>query len=190
MTNPLLSTAALPDFAAIRPEHVQPAIQELLAAAQAALDEAVKPETPADYDRLSGILDTASERLGAAWGAVGHLNAVADTPALREAYNAMLPAVTEFSTAMGANEALFAKYKAVLAAQGAALPAARQQLLKHAIRDFVLSGAELQGEARERYAAIQERSAELQQQFSEHVLDATDGWSYIASTEELAGVPQ
>lgn len=190
MTNPLLSTAALPDFAAIRPEHVQPAITELLAAAQAALDEAVKPETPADYDALSRILDTATERLGTAWGAVGHLNAVADTPALREAYNAMLPAVTEFSTAMGANEALFAKYKAVVAAQGPALSAPRQQVLRHAIRNFVLSGAELQGEARERYATIQERSAELQQQFSEHVLDATDGWSYVASTEELAGVPQ
>jgi oligopeptidase A len=190
MTNPLLSTAALPDFAAIRPEHVQPAITELLAAAQAALDEATKPETPADYDTLSRILDTATERMGAAWGAVGHLNAVADTPALREAYNAMLPAVTEFSTAMGANEALFAKYKAVMAAQGSTLSAPRQQLLKHAIRDFVLSGAELQGAARERYAAIQERSAELQQQFSEHVLDATDGWSYIATAEELAGVPQ
>jgi oligopeptidase A len=189
-TNPLLSTAALPDFAAIRPEHVQPAIQELLATAQTALDEATKPETPADYDALSRILDTATERMGAAWGAVGHLNAVADTPALREAYNAMLPAVTEFSTAMGANEALFAKYKAVMAAQGRSLSTPRQQLLKHAIRDFVLSGAELQGEARERYAAIQERSAELQQQFSEHVLDATDGWSHIASTEELAGVPQ
>ncbi|MFT7723543.1 MAG: M3 family metallopeptidase [Roseateles sp.] len=190
MTNPLLSTAALPDFAAICPEHVQPAITELLAAAQAALDEAVKPETPADYDTLSRLLDTATERLGAAWGAVGHLNAVADTPALREAYNAMLPAVTEFSTAMGANEALFAKYKAVMAAQGAALSAPRRQLLKHAIRDFVLSGAELQGEARERYAAIQERSAELQQQFSEHVLDATDGWSHVATADELAGVPQ
>jgi oligopeptidase A len=190
MTNPLLSTAALPEFAAIRPEHVQPAIQQLLAEAQAALDEAVKPETPADYDSLSRILDTATERLGTAWGAVGHLNAVADTPALREAYNAMLPAVTEFYTALGANEALFAKYKAVLAAQGDTLSAARRQSLKHAIRDFVLSGAELQGEARERYAAIQERSAELQQQFSEHVLDATDGWSHIASAEELAGVPQ
>jgi oligopeptidase A len=190
MTNPLLSTAALPDFAAIRPEHVQPAITELLAAAQAALDEAVKPETPADYDALSRILDTATERMGAAWGAVSHLNAVADTPALREAYNAMLPAVTEFSTAMGANEALFAKYKAVMAAQGERLSAPRRQLLRHAIRDFVLSGAELQGQARERYAAIQERSAELQQQFSEHVLDATDGWSHIASAEELAGVPQ
>ncbi|MCE4554523.1 M3 family metallopeptidase [Roseateles cellulosilyticus] len=190
MTNPLLSTAALPDFAAIRPEHVQPAITELLAAAQSALDEAVKPETPADYDTLSRILDTTTERMGTAWHAVGHLNAVADTPALREAYNAMLPAVTEFSTAMGANEALFAKYKAVMAAQGSSLNPARQQLLKHAIRDFVLSGAELQGEARERYAAIQERSAELQQQFSEHVLDATDGWSYVASADELAGVPQ
>ncbi|MDR7295900.1 oligopeptidase A [Pelomonas aquatica] len=190
MTNPLLSTAALPEFAAIQPEHVQPAITELLAAAQVALDEATRPETPADYDTLSRILDTATERLGTAWGAVGHLNAVADTPALREAYNAMLPAVTEFSTAMGANEALFAKYKAVVAAQGPALSRPRQQVLKHAIRNFVLSGAELQGEARERYAAIQERSAELQQQFSEHVLDATDGWSYIATAEELAGVPQ
>jgi oligopeptidase A len=190
MTNPLLSTAALPEFAAIHPEHVQPAITELLAAAQAALDDAVKPETPADYDTLSRILDTATERLGTAWGAVGHLNAVADTPALREAYNAMLPAVTEFSTAMGANEALFAKYKAVMATQGAGLSAPRRQVLKHAIRNFVLSGAELQGQARERYAAIQERSAELQQQFSEHVLDATDGWTYIASAEELAGVPQ
>ncbi len=190
MTNPLLSTAALPEFAAIQPEHVQPAIQQLLADAQAALDEAVKPDTPADYDALSAILDTATERLGTAWGAVGHLNAVADTPALREAYNAMLPAVTEFYTAMGANEALFAKYKAVMAAQGATLSAPRLQSLKHAIRDFVLSGAELQGEARERYAAIQERSAELQQKFSEHVLDATDGWSYVASADELAGVPQ
>ena len=190
MTNPLLSTAALPDFAAIRPEHVQPAITELLAAAQAALDEAVKADTPADYDTLSRILDTATERLGTAWGAVGHLNAVADTPALREAYNGMLPVITEFYTALGANEALFAKYKAIVAAQGDRLSAPRRQVLKHAIRNFVLSGAELQGEARERYAAIQERSAELQQQFSEHVLDATDGWSHIVSTEELAGVPQ
>jgi oligopeptidase A len=190
MTNPLLSTAALPDFAAIRPEHVQPAITELLAAAQAALDEAVKADTPADYETLSRILDTATERLGTAWGAVGHLNAVADTPALREAYNGMLPVITEFYTALGANEALFAKYKAIVAAQGDRLSAPRRQVLKHAIRNFVLSGAELQGEARERYAAIQERSAELQQQFSEHVLDATDGWSHIVSTEELAGVPQ
>ncbi|MFO1227015.1 M3 family metallopeptidase [Roseateles sp.] len=190
MSNPLLSTAALPDFAAIRPEHIAPAITELLAAAQAALTEATQVETPADYDTLSRILDTATERLGSAWGAVGHLNAVANTPELREAYNAQLPVVTEFYTSLGANEALFAKYKAVMAAQGQSLSAPRRQVLAHAIRDFVLSGAELQGAARERYAAIQERSAALQQQFSEHVLDATDGWSHIASSADLAGVPQ
>jgi oligopeptidase A len=119
---------------------------------------------------------------------VGHLNAVANTPALREAYNAMLPAVTEFYTALGADEKLYAKYKAIQA-QAATLSPARQQALKHWIRDFVLSGAELQGAARDRFAAIQEEAAELGQKFSEHVMDATDGFAYYACAEELAGVP-
>ncbi|MGQ0463894.1 MAG: M3 family metallopeptidase [Sporichthyaceae bacterium] len=188
--NPLLSTAPLPEFAAIGPDHVQPAVEELLAAARAALADATSPDTPADYDTLSRVLDTATERLGVAWGAVGHLNAVADTPELREAYRAALPAVTEFSTAMGADEALFAKYRAVVAAQGERLSAPRAQALKHALRDFVLSGAELQAADRERYAAIAERLAALRQQFGEHVLDATDGWNLVVSAEDLAGVPQ
>jgi oligopeptidase A len=185
--NPLLSTAPLPDFAAIDPSHIQPAIAELLAEAQKALAQVTAADAPADYDFLSRTLNVASERLGTAWGAVGHLNAVANTPALREAYNAMLPAVTEFYTALGANEALYAKYKAI-AAQPDLTPE-RAQLLKHAIRDFVLSGAELQGEAKARFATIQERSAELGQTFSEHVMDATDGWSYLAKASELKGVP-
>ena len=185
--NPLLSTAPLPDFAAIDPSHIQPAIAELLAQAQQALDRVTAADAPADYDFMSRTLNVASERLGAAWGAVGHLNAVANTPALREAYNAMLPAVTEFHTALGANEALYAKYKTIAAQSG--LSAERAQLLKHAIRDFVLSGAELQGEAKERFAKIQERGAELGQAFSEHVMDATDGWAYYATADELKGVP-
>ncbi|WP_431287414.1 M3 family metallopeptidase [Roseateles chitinivorans] len=185
--NPLLSTASLPDFAAIDPSHIQPAVAELLAEAQKALDQVTASDAPADYDFLSRTLNVASERLGTAWGAVGHLNAVANTPALREAYNAMLPAVTEFYTALGANEALYAKYKAIAAQPG--LTPERAQLLKHSIRDFVLSGAELQGEAKERFAKIQERSAELGQAFSEHVMDATDGWSYLAKASELKGVP-
>ncbi len=188
MTNPLLSTAPLPAFASIKPEHIQPAITELLAQAQAALNTATAEDTPADYDTLARILSVATERLGHAWGAVGHLNAVANTPELREAYNAMLPAVTEFYTGLGADEKLYAKYKAINT-NAAGLNPARQQALKHWIRDFVLSGAELQGAAKERFAAIQERSAELAQKFSEHVMDATDGFAYYASTEELAGVP-
>jgi oligopeptidase A len=185
--NPLLSTASLPDFAAIDPSHIQPAVSALLAEAQQALDRVTASDAPADYDFLSRTLNVATERLGTAWGAVGHLNGVANTPALREAYNAMLPAVTEFFTALGANESLYATYKAIAAQPG--LSPERTQLLKHATRDFVLSGAELQGEAKERFAKIQERGAEIGQAFSEHVMDATDGWSYFATAEELKGVP-
>ncbi|MDM4766114.1 M3 family metallopeptidase [Pelomonas sp. SE-A7] len=186
--NPLLSTAALPHFAQIRPDHIQPAIAQLLADAKAALATATSDETPADYDTLARVLSVATERLSSAWGAVGHLNAVANTPELREAYNAMLPAVTEFYTELGADEKLFAKYKAINTNAGRLSPA-RRQALKLWIRDFVLSGAELQGEARERFAAIQERSAELGQKFSEHVMDATDGFAHYASSEELKGLP-
>jgi len=185
--NPLLSTASLPDFAAIQPSHIQPAISQLLDEARSALAQVTAPDAPADYETLSRVLNVATERLGTAWGAVGHLNAVANTPALREAYNAVLPAVTEFYTGLGANEALYAKYKAIAASEG--LSPERRQLLKHAMRDFVLSGAELSGDAKERFAKIQERSAEIAQAFSEHVMDATDSWSLYATAEEMQGVP-
>jgi oligopeptidase A len=191
MTNPLLSTAGLPAFDAIQPEHVTPAITQLLAEASEALERAVGNEVPAEYDALSAVLDVATERLGRAWGAVNHLKAVADSPALRAAYNDNLPAVTEFQTRMGSDERLYAKYKAVASAPSfAGLSAPRRKALSNAIRDFVLSGAELQGDAKARFAEIQERSAELSQKYSEHVLDATDGFAYYATAEELAGVPE
>ncbi|MBV8379316.1 MAG: M3 family metallopeptidase [Paucibacter sp.] len=186
--NPLLTITDLPDFAAIRPEHVAPAITELLAGAESGLAAVTSDAVPADYDAVEQALSLPCERLGVAWGAVGHLNAVADTPALREAYNAMLPAVTEFFTRLGSSEPLYAKYKAI-AAQAGTLNPARQQVMRHAVRDFVLGGAELQGAAKERYAAIQERAAALTQSFSEHVLDATDAFAYYATSEELQGVP-
>jgi oligopeptidase A len=189
-TNPLLSAQPLPLFDAIRPEHVTPALDALLADAEAALDTAVAPDTPADYDTLSKVLSVATERLGCAWGAVGHLKGVADTPELRAAFNENLPRITEFYTRQGADERLYAKYKAIAASPSAAtLSAPRQQALSHWLRDFVLSGAELQGEAKARFAAIQEQMADLGQKFSEHVLDATDSFTHYASADELTGVP-
>ncbi len=190
MNNPLLSAEGLPAFDQIRPEHVTPAIDRLLTEANAALERAVSPDTPADYDTLSAVLDVATERLGRAWGAVGHLKAVADSPELRAAYNENQPKVVEFHTRMGSDERLYAKYKAIAQGPAAeALSPARRKALSNAIRDFVLSGAELQGAAKQRFAQIQERAAELQQKFSEHVLDATDGFAYYASEEEMDGVP-
>ena len=190
LDNPLLSSQPLPGFAAIRPEHITPAIDVLLAAANAALDKAVGAQTPADYQALSATLDVPLERLGVAWGAANHLNAVLNSPELREAYNANLGRITEFHTRLGADERLYAKYKAVLGGPGApAMPAARRQALAHAVRDFVLSGAELDSPAKARFAAIQERGAELGQRYSEHVLDATDGFALWVTASQLAGVP-
>jgi oligopeptidase A len=192
MTNPLLDTPSteLPTFDRIRPEHVSPAVDALLAEADAALERAVGPDVLPDYDAMSAVLDVATERLGRSWGAVGHLNHVADTPELRAAYNENLPKVTEFYTRLGADERLYAKYKAIAASPAAQqLNVARKKALSNAMRDFVLSGAELQGAAKERFAQIQERSAELSQKYSEHVLDATDKFALYVTEEQLAGVP-
>jgi oligopeptidase A len=190
IANPLLDTAGLPSFDRIAPAHVEPAMDALLQQADTALETAVSDSTPATYEAVSAHLDVATERLGRAWGAVNHLTAVADSAELRAAYNACLPKVTEFHTRMGADERLYAKYKAIASAPDASrLSIPRQTVLQHALRDFVLSGAELQGAAKERFAQIQERLAAVSQKFSENVLDATDGFAHYASDEEMAGVP-
>jgi oligopeptidase A len=188
--NPLLSSTDIPPFDRIRPEHIAPALDTLLAEADAALEKATSDAVPADYDALSAVLDVATERLSRAWGAIGHLNAVADSPALREAYARNMSRVVDFYTRVGADERLFAKYKALLAdPRSARLSAPRLRALNNAIRDFKLSGAELEGAARERYSKLQDMQAEIGQKFSEHVLDATDSFALYASTEQLAGVP-
>jgi oligopeptidase A len=186
MTNPLLDFSDLPLFDRIKPEHVSPAIDELLLAAEVALERVTAPDFPANWVGIAGTLDIATEQLGRAWGAVSHLNSVADTPELRAAYNAALPKVTEFWTRLGADERLYAKYKAI---DVASLNAEQGQAHKNAVRNFVLSGAELTGAAKERFAKIQERQAELSQKFSENALDATDAFAYYAKEGELAGVP-
>ncbi len=184
--NPLLDFTDLPLFDQIRPEHVAPAIDQLLAQSQSALDKVVAPDFPADWKTIAQTLDVATEQLGRAWGAVSHLNAVADTPELRAAYNAALPKVTEFYTNLGSDERLYAKYKAV---DPATLNAEQRRAQQNTLRGFVLGGAELQGAAKERFAAIQARMAELGQKFSENALDATDSFAYFATEDELAGVP-
>jgi oligopeptidase A len=118
---------------------------------------------------------------------VGHLQGVADTPELRAAYNAELPRITDFFTRLGANEALYGKYKSI---PSNSLNVEQSRAHTLALRNFVLSGVELQGQAKERFAAIQERLAEISQLFSEHVLDATDAWSLLAAAEDIPGIPE
>jgi oligopeptidase A len=191
--NPLLSRLsfsqsanALTDFSAIRPEHIEPAVDELLYASQASLDKACEPSFPANWQSLSGTLDVATERFGVAWGAISHLNGVADTPELRAAYNEALPKVTQFFTSLGSDERLYAKYKAI---DPASLNTEQAQAHKNSLRSFQLGGADLVGAAKERYAEIDERLSALSQKFSENVLDSTEAFSYVASEMEMAGVP-
>ncbi len=154
MTNPLLDFSDLPLFDQIRPEHVAPAMDSLLAQADAALETVTAPAFPAQWSAIAQVLDVATERLGRAWGAVSHLNSVADTPELRASFNAALPRITEFWTRLGADERLYAKYKTI---DPASLNTEQRQAHKNALRNFVLGGADLSGEAKERFAKIQER---------------------------------
>ncbi|GKS91441.1 M3 family metallopeptidase [Acidovorax sp. SUPP2539] len=187
MSNPLLAPSDLPLFDRIQPSDVAPAVDVLLQRASAALETVTAPDFPARWESIAQVLDVATEALGRSWGAVSHLNSVADTPELRAAYNEALPRVTEFWTRLGADERLYAKYKAI---DPQTLNTEQRQALRNAVRNFVLSGAELQGPARERFAQIQERQAELSQKFSENALDATDAFAYYAREDELDGLPQ
>ena len=190
MKNPLLDHSGLPAFADIRPEFVTPAMDVLLAEANAALERVVGPDVPADFDAMSAVFAVATERLSRAWRAVEHLTGVADTPELRAVHAQNLPRITEFFTRQGADERLYAKYRAVAAgADAAQLSPVRRKALANWLRDFKLGGADLGGADKLRYSAIQERVAELSRQFSEHVLDATDGYALYVPETDLAGMP-
>ncbi|HEY6355725.1 MAG TPA: oligopeptidase A, partial [Burkholderiaceae bacterium] len=188
MSNPLQPLDGLPAFEPISPEQVAPAIDALLREAERALERAGGPDVPARYEALSAVLDTAVERLSRAWGTVGHLNQVCDTPALRAAFNDCLPRVTGFYARLGADTRLFAKYRAI-DPDAESLGEPRRRALANALRDFVLAGAQLKGAARLRFLQIQDRLAEVSQRFEEHVQDATDAFAWYVDADRLDGVP-
>jgi oligopeptidase A len=188
MSTPLQPLDGLPAFEQISPEQVAPAIDVLLRDAERALERAGGPDVPAQYEALSAVLDTAVERLSRAWGTVGHLNQVCDTPALRAAFNDCLPRVTGFYARLGADTRLFAKYRAI-DPDAELLGEPRRRALANALRDFVLAGAQLQGAARQRFLQIQDRLAEVSQRFEEHVQDATDAFAWYVDADRLTGVP-
>ncbi|KAF1691607.1 M3 family metallopeptidase [Pseudoxanthomonas koreensis] len=188
--NPLLDFTGLPRFDEIRPDHIGPAIDALLAQAEAAVKTA-ETVAPPTWDTFVTPLEDATERLWRAWGQVGHLQAVVNTPELREAYNANLPKVTRFGSALGQNLALFAQYKALAASpEYAGYDATRRKVVENALRDFRLGGAELADDAKARFSAVQEELAALSAKFSQNVLDATDAFAlYVDDEARLSGLP-
>ncbi len=189
--NPLLDFSGLPRFAEIKPEHVAPAIDRLLAENRALVERLLGDDVPPTWDDFVLPMEDANERLSRAWGPVGHLNAVMNSPELREAYNATLPKITQYYAELGQNLALFRKFKALRDGdEFETLSGARKKVIENELRDFRLGGAELPEDRKPRYLELQERLAELSSRFSDNLLDATNAWTLeIEDKAELSGLP-
>jgi oligopeptidase A len=188
--NPLLTPTALPAFSAIRPEHVNPAIDRVLAGFREAVDRLTADPAARDFDSLLAPLERLEERLSRAWSPVSHLHGVKDSPELREAYSQALEKLTEHSTELGQNRALFEAVQAVRESPAFnGLDRARQTLVEDSLRGFRLSGVALEGAPRERFRAIQTELSKVETEFEEAVLDATDAWIRPVADSELAGLP-
>jgi len=191
--NPLLTFGrGIAVYSEVKPQHIAPAIQFLLGHAQTAVDAATDPKTPSSWDALAEPLEDATEALGRSWGVISHLNSVADTPELRVAYGEMLPEVTAFFSSLGQNLALYKKFKELKNSPDfAKLNRAQKKVIENSLRDFRLGGAELSDADKPRFSTIQDEQAILGKAFSDHVLDATDGFVHLVTNKAaLAGLPE
>ena len=191
-SNPLLDFSGLPKFDAIRPEHVAPAMDALLNEGRRTVLQVAQEAAPPTWNNVVEPLAECLDRLDRAWGAVRHIHAVVNTPALREAYNESLPGIIAFHADLSQDQRLYDKYRALRAQpEFLSLDASRRKLIDNELRDFKLGGAELDAAGKERFKALQEELADLSTRFDEHVLDATNAWALVVTDAAmLAGVPQ
>ena len=191
MNNPLLEDHTLPPFQNIDASHITPAIESIIAENRLALQQQLDAIQHPNWQTLIKPLEDREDRLSQAWSPVGHLNGVMNSPALRDAYNQAIERMTEYSTEMGQNARLFKAYLALAESdEFAQLNTAQQKTVNNALRDFRLAGVDLPESAKRRYAEIQQRLSQLSTQFSNNVLDATQGWYYqVEDKSALAGLP-
>lgn len=192
MTNPLLEARALPRFSAIRPEHVEPAVDAVLTDYRARIDALLANGATRDFDSVLGLGEALEDRLNRVWAPVSHLHGVADSDELRKAYSAAQEKIVDFSSELGQNRALYSAVEAVARREDAnTLPPPARALIAHELRDFKLSGVALEEPARSRFREISSELAKLATEFEEAVLDATDAWTEsLADESQLAGVPE
>lgn len=191
-SNPLLSLATLPPFNEIRPDHVLPAIEQIIEDNQTALSRQLSELSNVSYDLLVEALEEREDRLSRAWSPVGHLNAVMNSPDLRTVYAQAQQKLTEYSTALAQNEALYQAFEKLAASEEfKTLSAAQQKTVNNTLRDFRLAGVALPAEKKKRYGEIKQRLSELSTQFANNVLDATQGWyKQVDDVAALRGLPE
>ncbi|MGD2140824.1 MAG: M3 family metallopeptidase, partial [Burkholderiales bacterium] len=189
--NPLLDFSGLPRFADFKPEFVEPAVSQLLGEVAAAVDEVTAGEERPTWDSLVTPLDDAIERLRRAWGQVAHLNAVMNSPQLREVYNANLPKVTQMFTELAQNESLFQRYKALKASpEFEELDDAQRKFIDNELRDFRLGGADLSPEKKAEFRENAQQLAGASSRFNDNLLDETNAFELIVTDkDDLSGIP-
>jgi oligopeptidase A len=192
MNNPLLANSPLPMFSKIKPEHVVPAIDQLLSEARASVEQHLQATHHYTWENLVEPLENADDKLSRAWSPVSHMNSVVNSDELREAYNACLPKLSAYSTEMGQNEALFKAYRFIADSdEFATLDTAQQKIIRNALRDFKLSGIDLDDAKKQRYKEISQELSALASNYEENLLDATNAWSkLIRDIDDLAGLPE
>ncbi len=189
--NPLLNIKDLPEFSSIKPAHVEPALDELLKNNRQLCEDLLSNNDHYSWDNLVEPLEIADNELQRMWSPISHMNSVVNTPELRDAYNAGLPKLSEFSTEMGQNQALFAAIKQIRDDKEFNLDAAQQKSLDDSIKSFRLSGVDLPEAEKKRYGEINKQLSTLTSAYSDNVLDATNAWSkQIADKNDLAGLPE
>lgn len=192
MNNPLLQKEGLPVFESIQASHIEPAIDHLLSESRSAVKSLLNTTKDYNWDNLLQKFEDMDDRLNQAWSPASHLHSVADSDQLREAYNACLSKLSDYSTEMGQNEDLFHAYETIANSEAyKSLSTAQQKIIKNSLRDFRLSGIDLDDEAKARYKIIQQKLSKLQTKFEENLLDATHAWKkLITDKDELAGLPE
>ncbi|SUC09657.1 oligopeptidase A [Pasteurella canis] len=191
MTNPLLTFDGLPPFSQIKPEHIQPAVEKLIQDCRTSIEQLVQQEH-ISWDNFILPLTEMSDRFSKTWSPISHLNSVKNSPELREAYQACLPLLSEYSTWVGQHKGLYNAYQQLKnSPEFEKYTLAQKKAIDNALRDFKLSGISLPAEKQKRYGEISARLSELTSQFSNNVLDATMGWDkIIEDVKQLQGLPE
>jgi len=190
MTNPLTDLSGLPQFSAIKPKHIQPAIEKAIEACKTIITEVLNRDKY-NWDNLVAPIEEIDDELSRQWSPVSHMNSVVSNDELREAHDACLPALSEYGTWVGQNANLYTAYCQIEASnEFVDLSEAQQKVITHAIRDFKLSGVALDEENKARYAEVKSRLSDLGSTFSNNVMDATLGWQkHITDQADLVGLP-
>ena len=192
MNNPLLTAETLPPFSKIEPEHIEPAIDYLLEQCRALVNIKTQLTEPFSWENFVDPIEKVEDRLNKAWSPISHINSVVNNKDIREAYNACLPKLSQYSTEMGQNKALYNAYNQIANSPDfSTLSQGQQKTIQNALRDFELSGISLTPDQQVRYREISQELTKLASKFEENVLDATHAWKkHILDETVLTGLPE